>query len=528
MDYIKLSLADWLYNAGVVGLVNILKHANDEVSINGQELIIKTDVLENFEEKYFRYFIDTYEETMVFSKLINKIDKLLNMEMDESKEKEVGEDIDFIKTKLKNSAYKAIEGNIDLKRLEKPSKKVTTINSDFLLDLKDLLSKDKESILKSECTGYYDQKAKASKAPNAIIDKYLNTNMLDIELGISELKEYLNNKTKFNLCCFQCGREIRKIDKGLSFLNRMFFDTSRKTSHVWNFVSDIEICPICKIVYYCVPAGFTTVYGNGIYINDNQSVKSSENINFNIKHDILHNEESKGIYNAFGTMIKALHESINDSEKYELADIQVVRYEDEKYRFNLLSKNVLRVLYESKDELNSLIKTGFQEVKTYFRLYDEVMKNLLNNENLFILIHKVLVIKISSPKDAKYNESHIRSLIKVNLKYMKGVGYMEGTEKDIVKTASGAGYYLREAYKSKNSENKLNGISYRLLNALKTSNKNMFMDTILNCYLYTGKPVPTFITECLKDDNVFKTIGYAFVTGLIDGKKTENTDGGDK
>lgn len=529
LDYIKLGLADWLYNAGISGLVNILKHANDKVDINGQEIAIKTDGLENFEEKYFRYFIDTYKETMVFSKVLNKIEKLLNIEIDESKEKEVGEDIDFIKSKVNiNSAYKGIKDQIDLRKLEKPSKKITVINTEILKELKDLLIKSKDAILKAECIGYYDQKAKASKAPNAIIDKYLNTNMLDIALDVNEVKEYLSNNTKFNLCCFQCGREIKKIDKGLSFLNRMFFDTSRKTSHIWNFVSDIEICPICKIVYLCVPAGFTTVYGNGIFVNDNQSVNSSEKINYNIKHEILHNEDSKGIYNAFGTMIKALHERINDSQKYELADIQVVRYEDEKYRFNLLSKNVLKVLYDSKEELNSLIKTGFQEVKTYFRLYDEVMKSLLNNENLFILVHKVIVIKITSPKDAKYNESHIRNLIKINLKYMKGVGYMEVTEKDIVKTASGAGYYLREAYKSKNSENKLNGISYRLLNALKTSNKNMFMDTILNCYLYTSKPVPTFITECLKDDNVFKTIGYAFVTGLIDGKKTENTDGGDK
>ncbi|AEV69187.1 CRISPR-associated protein Cas8a1/Cst1, subtype I-B/TNEAP [Acetivibrio clariflavus DSM 19732] len=528
MSFIKIQLSDWLYNAGVIGLVNILKHANDQVDINGQEVTIKTNVLANFEAKYYKYFVDTYGKTMTFTKLINRIDKLLNIELDESKEKEIGDDIDFIKSKVSNnSAYKGIKDKIDLKKLEKPSKKVTSINKEILEELKYLLLENKKEILKSECIGYYDQKSKTSKAPNAIIDKYINTNMLDVGLGVNEVKEYLSNEEKLNFSCFQCGRGIQKIDKGLSFLNRMFFDTARKTSHVWNFVSDIDICPICKIVYYCVPAGFTTVFGNGIFVNYNQSVERAEKINLNIRHEILHSDESKRIYNAFGTMIRSLHEKINDSKKYDLADIQIVRCEDDKYKFNLLSKNVLYALYDSRDELNSLLNTGFQEVNTYFRIYDEVMKNLLNNVNLFILIHKVLVIKISSPKDAKYNESHIRNLIKINFKYMKGVGYMESTEKDIVKISSSAGYYLREAYKSKNSENKLNGICYRLLNALKTSNKSMFMDTILNCYLYTNKPVPTFITECLKDDNVFKTIGYAFVTGLIDGNKNENTDGGD-
>ena len=72
---------------------------------------------------------------------------------------------------------------------------------------------------------------------------------------------------------------------------------------------------------------------------------------------------------------------------------------------------------------------------------------------------------------------------------------MEKTEIDIIKMASRDGYYLREAYKAKNSENKLNGICYRLLNALKTNNKNMFMDTILNCYLYTNKLIPKFMTD---------------------------------
>lgn len=559
LDYIKLSLADWLYNAGITGLVNILKHANDEVDINGQEITIKTDVLENFEEKYFRYFIDTYEESLSWYKIVSFekfITKFENENFESFDEKSLDMLNEYIGSGTKSgsikyylnsnsykAAYKLIDNQFDITKAEKnltPIKvkkgekfSIKEVKEAFS-KIRDIISYCKEPNTKRYLAGKNVVYTIIKNAWNGVAFLNPQTKIPDMYI---DFKEYFVDKTieytmqdasKYKYNCFVCTNKTKDISNDLSFLNMTGFDTNRKPSHVWNFVNDIIVCPICKLVYSCVPAGFLYVYGNGIFINDNHSVSSSEKINFNIKHEILHNEESKGIYNAFGTMIKALHERINDSQKYELADIQVVRYEDERYRFNLLSKNVLKVLYESKEDLNSLIKTGFQEVKTYFRLYDEVMKSLLNNENLFILIHKVIVIKITNPKDAKYNESHIRNLIKINLKYLKGVGYMEGTEKDIVKTASGAGYYLREAYKSKNSENKLNGISYRLLNALKTSNKNMFMDTILNCYLYTSKPVPTFITECLKDDNVFKTIGYAFVTGLIDGKKTENSDGGDK
>ncbi len=71
MEHIKLRLADWLYNAGVVGLVNVLQHAKDEVNIMGQEVIFKTVALEGIEEKYFKYFIDTYEKSLSWYKIVS-------------------------------------------------------------------------------------------------------------------------------------------------------------------------------------------------------------------------------------------------------------------------------------------------------------------------------------------------------------------------------------------------------------------------------------------------------------------------
>jgi CRISPR-associated protein Cst1 len=106
---------------------------------------------------------------------------------------------------------------------------------------------------------------------------------------------------------------------------------------------------------------------------------------------------------------------------------------------------------------------------------------------------------------------------------MEGMGFMDVKEKDIIKSASGSGYYLKERYIQKKAIDKLNGISYRLLNSLKTNNKDMFMDTLLNCYLYAQKSVPKIFLDALKDEENFKSIGYAFVTGLIEGKE----NGGD-
>ena len=104
---------------------------------------------------------------------------------------------------------------------------------------------------------------------------------------------------------------------------------------------------------------------------------------------------------------------------------------------------------------------------------------------------------------------------------------MKESDKDIVKLGNSAGFFLRKQYKDKGSVDKLTGISYRLLNSLKTNNINSFMDTVLNCYLYTKGSVPKIIVDSLKDEEQFKTIGYAFVAGLIEGK-IEDSKGGNK
>lgn len=94
---------------------------------------------------------------------------------------------------------------------------------------------------------------------------------------------------------------------------------------------------------------------------------------------------------------------------------------------------------------------------------------------------------------------------------------MEKAKDFIVDKGRNEGKNLRLNY-GKNTD-KLSGISYRLLNALKVNDTDAFMDTVLNCYLYVKKSVPPILLEVLKDDDSFKTIGYAFISGLIEGKE---------
>jgi CRISPR-associated protein Cst1 len=189
---------------------------------------------------------------------------------------------------------------------------------------------------------------------------------------------------------------------------------------------------------------------------------------------------------------------------------------------------MLETIVASEQELNSLIKTAFSENGVSVQIYDEVIVRIFSSQNLFTLIHRMLHYKLSDSSKCYFNGAHVNHILKINQRIytsLGGVKMEKNRERvqetiDLVKNAKAAGYYLRGEYTDKGSSNKLPGICYRLLNALKTSNTDMFMDVTLNCYLYVKSQVPKVITDVLGQEKSFNTMGYAFVAGLIDAQDT--------
>jgi len=323
-------------------------------------------------------------------------------------------------------------------------------------------------------------------------------------------------KSKYKYNCFVCDAPIKDMSNDLSFLNATGFDVARKASHVWNFQNDTAICPLCKLIYSCQPAGIIYTYDRGIYINQNISLRDALRINNKIKSEILRSQGS-GIRSIYHALVGALHVQEHDSVKYELADVQVVRYENESYRFNLLAKPMLQIIVNSNKELDSLIRVNFSENGRNVNVYDEVIGRIFNNQNLFTLIHRMLYSKLSDASKCYFNGLHVRNVLKINQLIYSRLGGMK-MDTYLVKKSREAGESLRKKYSIKDSNHKLSGICYRLLNALKTSNENMFMDVTLNCYLYVNSQVPEVITNALGRGKDFSTMGYAFVAGLIDEK----------
>lgn len=562
MNEITLELGTWQYNAGIAGFCNILEKNGFNIEISGDKLIFESqeklkEALENFEEKYFNYLIDEYEVTLSWYKIVSYKSRLeeiknnfeiLDAEGFQKLDKYIKETLKYyVKSASYKAAYELIDSNINPLELEKELKAVTLKKGETLDSKKEEILQMIEKAL--VLVDYCEKGKKYLAGKNVIYTliknawngvSFLNPQTKEknmykdfkgyfVDTAVSYLDE---DKSKYKYDCFICDNKIKNFDNDFSFLNQTGFDVARKPSHVWNFTNNIAMCPICKLIYSCIPAGFNYVYGNGIFINSNQSLSELRRINRRVHKEIYERSKEDGTSSlTYRALAGALREEKEEHIKYELADIQMVRYENEKYYFNILSKKIIKIIKDSKNDFDALTKAWYKEINTDFRIYEEVMKRVLNNENLYTLIYKLLFYKISRENDCHFTPSHIMRVLNINYRILEGLDLIKDKE-SINKEAKAAGFYLRERYVKRGTEHKIPGLCYRLLNGIKTNNRTTVMDTILNMYLYAESPVSNVIVKMLDNDDNLEQFGYAFTAGLLMEKaeKTENnnSDGGDK
>ena len=578
MRVITVKNSDWLFNCGILGLYNILKYNNDDddIALSQDELTFPVSRLENFEEKYFSYLIDTYEKIFSIYR-ITSFEKFLQ-DHEESNLENFGEKslerlnskIEQVKKYLKSnsyvSAYKMIDLDFDPISKEKELKKVSLKKNETTDDKKGEI-KAQMDILKEVVEFFKRKEVKkhvgGRNAMYSIIkNAWTNISIMNSQnknpdiykefndYFVEPVKEYLdeidsgNLKAKYR--CTSCNAKIKNLSIDLGFMREIGFDVNRKLSHVWDFNNYVAICPVCRLVYACVPAGFTYLYNRGIFVNFSMNLEEIQRINENIKTHVLSNSEGSNII--YRALQEQMNKKINETPSYELSDVQVVRFYNDQdkdsifYRFNVITKSILKII-ENCGKCFEGIRNGlFLDGNSTIYLYDEVMNSLMNNENQFLLIQKLMHYKLSMPDKAKYNMNMIANILEINAEYLKEVGIMEKEAKDMIKTAKSHGFYLQKAYNDyakKDDSNsvsgagsngdtynkKLGSIAYRMLNALKTNNKHAFMDIMVNAHMYVQKAIPAIFAENLENDLNFKNLGYAFVTGMIGYADNNKGDG---
>lgn len=540
-----------MFNAGIVGFVNILEFNEDDKSKiikNNNYIEFDSSLLENFANKYIGFFADKYEVFTGWYRISSYKSKVIEMKNKEKYEAEdvnnLNAQIDFLKTKLKSNSYVKAYSNIsdksvDLKLEEKKLLKIKINKKKSPSDIKQEV--DEQLIIIENIINYIEKKevkrhliAKdiayniistfwngvsflhKSKSDKDIYEEYNNH-------FIKNIDEYVNqDKAKAKYSCLNCNSGILKLDEAfnLSWIQNIGVDGAKKASHFWNLDRVDYICPICNLIYSCIPAGFTFLKGKGFFINNNvnietliksnkQSIKSTDNILE------LEYKSYLQIANAFTN-----YEIRNIEKEYE--NIQIVKIDTSNsfrtYSFNILSRDIMKFLNKNLNTLNFLLNkrvfwyADSSGVRKYKSLYKEVIDKVYKGENLFSLIDFTINKVV---RKEFFGLEEIEVLLKLNANLING-----GSE-NMKKLSSGKifrirtlGNELKQEYFKRNIDKKLDGIQYKLTNAIRVKNSAKFLDTLINAYSYVNKEIPVDFIDCLGDDNVFQTIGYAFVLGL--------------
>ncbi len=516
---VTLVLSDWMYNAGIAGVYNVLDYHNIPVHTEGQKMTFNMEDIERYEDLFMEYMISKYKDLTILALIKDRINGIQHqLEMEEPNVENINNGITYIKGKFSNKAY----ADVITKTEGSSLKKIKDSGFDELKENIEVIGKRfracEADILRSEVIGYYDQNVKVSKSPFAVVDKYINTKLFKLDDSFENAKEYdAHAKNKNDYQCFQCGNPIKSIGKGLNYLNHLYYDTARKTSHVWDFKSDVEMCPICHLVYMSIPAGITTIHGRGLFVNANDSIEQLYKVNNSIYYNIKMDTSSKNRL-SYSHIIKSYLDEMVKQKSLMLNDVQVVEMRDNKYHFVLVSKQVFEKVDNARKEFSKIRNRFYADQNGYVSIYDEVLKNLFDNSRLFRLVDKLVHLKCDANDKNAFTTEDIISLIKIE--NTKGGRNVKKVRFEEIDKAVQEGKYLRSAYMAKNSAHKITSIAYKLQGALRAGNSHRFMDTVLTCYSYVNKPVPNVMIDCLKDENSFRTLGYAYTAALIGGGKT--------
>lgn len=546
---LRIEKSDWLYNAGIVGLVNILEHNEDYVKKTANYIEIDYSVLENFEDKYFSYLGEKYLEFTGWYRIVQFQDKLEKMKSNGNYTEEdldsINNQIDFLKKKLKSNSYVKGYMNIGDKSVDLKSEgdKLSKLKVSKKKKIEDIQEDIKEQISTIETIIQYCKKEEVKKHLIAkdlaytVINNFWNgVSFLHKKKSEEDIYNEYNNhfvKTTFKYLqndnssgkysCFNCDAKMLKADEGfnLSWLQSIGVDGDKKASHFWNLTRDDLICPVCNLIYSCIPAGFTFLKGKGVFVNNNAHldmlVKSNRQI-IKSTDGILELE-----YKSYAQISEAFNQYSVRNIKREYENIQIVKLDTEKqfaqYTFNILSKEMVKFLDENKARLSVLLNKRVYwysdaSGKRYFKyLYKEVIDRMYRGENLFSIIDFSLNKAV---REEFYGFNEIELLLKLNVNFIErgGLNMDKKVSDKKIFAVRQLGYELKEAYAKRGLENKTNGMLYRMLNAVKVKDASKFLDSLINAYSYINKEIPKVFIGCLGSDDTFQTLGYAFILGL--------------
>lgn len=366
------------------------------------------------------------------------------------------------------------------------------------------------------------------------IMKEINKNFIKKNKSIEDIKEYMDSLE----VCEMCGLYKGILDEySESNFAPLGVSTNNARNMFWNQAYVPSICDICKLILFCTPAGATYTRKNYLineenefylFVNMDTCINELFERNNSLKVQKSESSDSKD-ENPFNQLIKSIVEENTLKSEWQLRNILFVEFkasiDSKKCKINYFNIPTYLAKFFTDKYANKKIQSIYD-----YKLKSNVLDLLLKNRDLKHITNNILRNKVKNDMESnnKSNISGIDCFRVVQLRvlinsYKKGVYKMDSKNLEKNDEKLKIIYYLgcdiHDYFVNKNSKNKIDGVSYKLLNSVKVGNKSDFMDTIIRVFMSAEKQIPAFILDIeIEKDLDFESIGHAFISGLISGK----------
>lgn len=406
----------------------------------------------------------------------------------------------------------------------------------YLGELEDLLEENDYDKLKIYLNDRLDSiskdvnEKKVSKSSINTIEKIMkeiNNKFIKKNKSIEDIRLYMDSLE----VCEMCGSYKGILDEySESNFAPLGVSTNNARNMFWNQEYTTSICDVCKLILFCTPAGATYTRKNYLsneenefylFVNMDTSINELFEKNNNLKIQKGESSDSKD-ENPFNQLIKSIVEENKLKSEWQLRNILFVEFkasiDSKKCKINYFNIPTYLAKVFTNKETNKKIQSIYD-----YKLKSNVLDFLLKNRDLKHLINNTLRNKVKNDMEGS-NKSNISGADCFKLVQLRTIvnNYKRGVYEMDYKTLREvyeSGCEMHDYYIDKNAKNKIEGITYRLLNLIKVGNKNDFFQTILRIFSPCEKTPPEALLQMLSEEDLdFESIGYAFTMGLMSEK----------
>ena len=324
---------------------------------------------------------------------------------------------------------------------------------------------------------------------------------------------------KYDICNL-CEEEISLgSDYGEGNFIPLALSNSNSKNMFWEFNVRYPICPICKLIFLCTAAGSTDIFKS--YLGDKYKYNDKTFYGFigiegGLQELIKQNNNFANRNDNNSSFSSYILDSILENSQISRWQLENILYVE--FNADYSAKKSKINYFNIPMYLAKFLKNNYELMCsiTDKKIRMEVFDLILSGKDLKSLIDKKLRENLKRDNTGDIN---ILSLIKIRrvLNLYKGECDMDnGKLNNKINFLYMKGSEIGKILKNRGQENKIQSISYRLLNSTKSRNKQEFMDTIIRIFMSVDIEIPMILLDVLKEELLdFEDVAHSFISGLI-------------